>query len=49
MLPPGRRDALDPGRALKLLDELAEAQDRLEQLRRRLKGVVGSSSATGVL
>src|SRR5579862_4345130 len=37
MLPPGRRDALDRERALKLLDELAETQDRLEALRRRLR------------
>jgi hypothetical protein len=31
------RDALDRERALRLLDELVEAQDRLEALRRRLR------------
>ena len=37
MLPPGRPDALDRERALRLLDELVESQDRLEQVRRRLR------------
>jgi hypothetical protein len=37
MLPPGRRDTLDREHALQLLDDLVEAQGRLEQLRRRLR------------
>jgi hypothetical protein len=37
MLPPGRRDALDREKALGLVDELVETQDRLEALRRRLR------------
>jgi hypothetical protein len=37
MLPPGRRDALDRERALGVLDELVEVQDRLDRLRRELK------------
>jgi hypothetical protein len=37
MLPAARRDALDRERALRLLDELVEAQDETERLRRRLR------------
>jgi len=37
MLPPGRPDALDRERALRLLDELVESQDRLDHVRRRLR------------
>jgi hypothetical protein len=36
MLPPGRRDAPDRERGLRLLEELCEAQDETERLRRRL-------------
>jgi hypothetical protein len=34
---PGPRDRLDRERALRLLDELVDTQDRLEVLRRRVR------------
>jgi hypothetical protein len=37
MLPPGRRDALDRERALALLDELVDVEERLDHLKHELR------------